>query len=386
MPAIKEKTALIPFVGANGGQSSHKKPNDSIADSSGDYNGDFQIPDDLEQKLKEMQRAMDPHYFHTKTMSELYQTAYQGRPSIIEGLIYEGVYILAGAPKIGKSFLVAQLAYHIGTGAPLWGFRCHQGTVLYLALEDDFQRLQSRMFMMYGIEDTDKLHFDVRASKIGSGLEEQMQNFVRDYKDTKVIIIDTLQKIREVGGDAYSYANDYEIIGKLKQFADNNHICILVVHHTRKQAAGDAFEMISGTTGLLGCADGAFLMRKEKQTDLSASIEVVGRDQQDQVLYLNKDPQTQIWELEKTENEPWKEPPDPLLVSIDQLLTDGLPEWQGSATELAEALHTEMQTNVLTKRLNIRAGKLQDEYHIRYENSHGRNGSCIKLVRQAEEV
>ena len=228
MQMTKEKTALIPFVGANGGQSSQIY-NDSIPDSSEKNNGDFQISDDLGKKLKEMQRAMDPRYFHTKTMSELYQTAYKGRPSLIEGLLYEGVYILAGAPKIGKSFLVAQLAYHIGTGAPLWGFRCHQGTVLYLALEDDFQRLQSRMFMMYGTNATDKLHFDIPARKIGGGLEEQMQNFIRDYKDTRLIIIDTLQKIREVGGDAYSYANDYEIIGKLKEFADNNGICILVV-------------------------------------------------------------------------------------------------------------------------------------------------------------
>ena len=78
---------------------------------------------------------------------------------------------------------------------------------------------------------------------------------MREHLDTKLIIIDTMQKIREVGGEAYSYASDYEIIGKLKQFADKHCICVLTVHHTRKQPARDAFEMISGTTGLLGCAD-----------------------------------------------------------------------------------------------------------------------------------
>ena len=66
-----------------------------------------------------------------------------------------------------------------------------------------------------------------------------------------------MQKIREVGGEAYSYASDYEIIGKIKQFADKHGICVLTVQHTRKQPDGDAFEMISGTTGLLGCADGS---------------------------------------------------------------------------------------------------------------------------------
>ena len=72
-----------------------------------------------------------------------------------------------------------------------------------------------------------------------------------EHPDTKLIIIDTMQKIREIGGEAYSYASDYEIIGRLKQFADKHCICVLTVHHTRKQPAGDSFEMISGTTCLL---------------------------------------------------------------------------------------------------------------------------------------
>ena len=92
------------------------------------------------------------------------------------------------------------------------------------------------------------MHFATAAGKIGNGLDEQLENFVREHPDTRLIIIDTMQKIREVGGEAYSYASDYEIIGKLKQFADKHCICVLTVHHTRKQPAGDSFEMISGTT------------------------------------------------------------------------------------------------------------------------------------------
>ena len=125
-----------------------------------------------------------------------------------------------------------------------------QGTVLYLALEDDFQRIQSRMFMMYGVADTASLHFATAANKIGNGLDEQLENFIKEHPDTKLVIIDTMQKIREAGGEAYSYASDYEIIGKLKRFADRHSICIVTVHHTRKQPAGDSFETISGTTGL----------------------------------------------------------------------------------------------------------------------------------------
>ena len=201
-------------------------------------------------------------------------------------------------------------------GEALWGCEVHPGTVLYLALEDDFQRIQSRMFMMYGVNDTDRLHFATAAGKIGNGLDEQLENFVREHPDTKLIIIDTMQKIREVGGEAYSYASDYEIIGRLKQFADKHCICVLTVHHTRKQPAGDSFEMISGTTGLLGCADGSLLMQKKKRTALEATIDVVGRDQQDQILYLKKDADTQIWNLEKVENELHKEPPDHVLEAV----------------------------------------------------------------------
>ena len=146
-----------------------------------------------------IRRMNDPRYLHTVSMTELYQTVYKSRPPVIDGLLYSGAYILAGAPKIGKSFLVAQLAYHVSTGQRLWGYEVHQGTVLYLALEDDFQRIQSRMFMMYGVADTASLHFATAANKIGNGLDEQLENFIKEHPDTKLVIIDTMQKIRETG-------------------------------------------------------------------------------------------------------------------------------------------------------------------------------------------
>ena len=103
---------------------------------------------------------------------------------------------------------------------------------------------------MFGVEGTHALHFATRAKMIGSGLDEQLEKFVREHSDTKLIIVDTLQKVREALSDSYSYSSDYEVIGKLKQFADRHGVCVLIVHHTRKQPAGDSFEMISGTTGL----------------------------------------------------------------------------------------------------------------------------------------
>lgn len=126
--------------------------------------------------------------------------------------------------------------------------------------------------------------------------------------------------------------------------------------------------MISGTTGLLGCADGSLLMQKKKRTALEATIDVVGRDQQDQILYLTKDPYTQIWSLDKTENELHKEPPDPTLEAVAKLLSIEQPEWTGSPSDLAEAVNVGMAPNALSKYLNVKCGRLLEEYGVRYEN------------------
>ena len=380
----KERTAPVSSVGAEEGQPVHNFSEDSIPNLVSEIN---EVNENSEENLEEMylrmQRLTDPHYLYTITMTELYQTAFRSRPSIIDGLLYAGVYILAGAPKIGKSFLVAQIAYHVSTGRKLWDFDVHQGTVLYLALEDDYQRIQSRMFIMYGVNDTPNLHFATVAGKIGNGLDEQLENFMRKHPDTKLIIIDTMQKIRELGGESYSYASDYEIIGRLKQFADKYCICVLTVHHTRKQPAGDSFEMISGTTGLLGCADGSLLMQKKKRTALEATIDVVGRDQQDQILYLKKDPETQIWNLERMENELHKEPPDAVLETVAKLVKES---WCGSPTELAMLLQVGMQPNTLTKHLNVNAGRLFEEYGVQYENIRTHAGRKITLTPVPEKA
>ena len=373
----KEKTALATSVGADERQSI-QNTNNIIPTTDEHFNDSGEI---YEENLQEMFfRMSHPYYLHTVSMTELYQTPYKSRPPIIDGLLYGGAYILAGAPKIGKSFLVAQIAYHISTGKKLWEYEVHQGTVLYLALEDDYQRIQSRMFMMYGVEDSSNLYFATAANKIGNGLDEQLEFFINEHPDTKLIIIDTMQKIREVGGEAYSYASDYEIIGRLKQFADKHCICVLIVHHTRKQPAGDTFEMISGTTGLLGCADGSLLMQKKKRTALEATIDVVGRDQQDQILYLSKDPDTQIWNLDRTETELHREPPDPVLEAVARLVTPKQPEWTGSPSELAEKLNIGIAANALTKYLNIKCGRLKDEYGISYENKAKHSGRRVTLT------
>ena len=383
----KKMTARGSSVGADDGQSISQTSENSITTSGQEINEEIvNSQERLEEMYRRMQRMADPRYLHTITMTELFQTTYKSRPPVVEGLLYAGAYLLAGAPKIGKSFLVAQIAYHISSGQDLWGYKVHQGTVLYLALEDDFQRIQSRMFMMYGVNDTPNLHFATAAGKIGNGLDEQLENFMREHSDTKLIVIDTMQKIREMGGEAYSYAGDYEIISRIKQFADQHCICVLMVHHTRKQPAGDSFETISGTTGLMGCADGSLLMQKKKRTELDATIQVVGRDQPDQILYLKKDEKTQIWNLERMENELYKEPPDPVLEAVAKLVSPEHREWTGSPSELAEAIQTEMASNALSKYLNVKSGRLLEEYHVSYKNKARHSGRQVTLTYMLVEA
>lgn len=326
------------------------------------------------------QQVNNPDYFNTVSLTELYDTVYPPKTQVIDNLLYAGVYLFAGAPKVGKSFFMAQIGYHVSKGIPLWNYTVHKGVSLYLALEDDYARLQKRLSKMFGMDGTDDFHFVTNAKILGQGLESQLDTFIQEHPDTRLIIIDTLQKIREAGGEKFSYASDYEIVTKLKQFNAEHNVCILLVHHTRKQNADDCFDTISGTNGLLGAADGAFLMQKENRTDYKAVLDLVGRDQQDQRLHLQFDRERCVWQLIRAETELWKEPPDPILSLVSGLVNKEAPEWIGSASELIERLKLEMQPNVLTRRLNVGADRLWNEYGISYENTRSHTGRQVKFT------
>lgn len=167
----------------------------------------------------------------------------------------------------------------------------------------------------------------------------------------------------------------------MKQFADRNRICLLLVHHTRKQQAGDKFEMISGTTGLLGCADGAFLLQKEKRTDQNATLDIVGRDQPDQRLHLTRNMEKLSWDLDHAETELWKKPPDPFLKKVAGILTVAAPEWNGSATELAALLQEEMQPNILTRQLNVKAGGAAERIRCRIHCEAHQKRKCYPAAK-----
>ena len=328
-------------VGADAVQSSHKTSTNIIT------NSDKQI---------NLQAAKKSNNFglNTVSMTELYDTVYPPRKPIVNDLLYSGTYLFVGAPKVGKSFFMGQLAYHVAMGLPLWEYEVHQGTVLYLALEDDYARLQRRLSRMFGVEETSNLYFATQAKSVSEGLDQQLEGFIREHPDVRLIIIDTLQKVREIGGERYSYASDYEIVTKLKTFSDRYGICLLVVHHTRKMEAEDSFDMISGTNGLLGAADGAFIMQKKRRTDNTALLDIVGRDQPDQELTLEFDRERCVWEFQGAETELWKLPPDPLLEAVAKMLSPEQPEWSGTPTELLERLSgVSIQANILTRKREL---------------------------------
>ncbi len=377
-------TVQAPSVGADGEQSPNLDIN-SISSEGSEIKTQAK-KERLRLLGSQLTQQSSKNFLPTVNLEELFDEVYRDKPAIVENLIYPGTYILAGAPKVGKSFFVAQLAYHIATGQKLWDYEVKQSIVLYLALEDDHRRLQKRMCRMFGVEGTANLHFAITSKKLGEGLEDQLEEFIDKHPNTRIIIIDTLQKIRQGGNDTYSYANDYECVGNLKKFADQKEICLLIVHHTRKQQASDKFDMISGTTGILGCADGAFILQKEKRTDSTATLDVVGRDQCDQKLYLVRNQEKLFWDLDHAETELWKSPPDPIVLKISEFITNENPKWSGTASELVEILKLDIPPNALTKKLNIGAGNLENDFGIRYENSRNHDGRRINFELISSEA
>ena len=374
----KEKTTPIVSVGADTEQS----PN-VCTDSITDLEQDFK---EIEEIQREMFRQMQPSYLKTVSMTDLYETDFEAQSALIDNLLYRGTYLFVGSPKVGKSFMMAQLAYHISTGTPLWNYKVKQATVLYFALEDDYPRLQRRLFKMFGADGTENLYFATQCKTLDGGLDEQIGGFIREHPDTGLIIIDTLKRVREVGGADYSYASDYDVVAKLKALADSCKVAMLIVHHTRKQQAGDKFDTISGTNGLLGAADGAFVLSKEKRTANAAMLDITGRDQQDQRIHLVRNPQRLIWEFEKSETEVRAEPPDPLLEKISTVLFSDSSRWDGTASELSEIIGLDIKPNVLSLRLSINAGRLLKDYGIHYKASRTHSGRKISLWKESASM
>ena len=336
------------------------------------------------QAVFELCRKLDVTitHLHTITAAELLDTAYQPLEELIEGMLSPGVYILAGASKIGKSWLVLQIAHHISTGTPLWGRKTIKSDVLYLALEDTERRIQRRLLQICQGE-TGNISFATEAEILGNGFERQVMNFLQDHPEAKLVIVDTLIKVRQANSTNNAYADDYATMTAFKRLADRYGVAMLIVHHTRKKEAKDIMDMISGTTGLMGCADGAMVLERPARRLPDASISMTGRDHQDARIQLRQNAQTMCWDFVGYEDELPPQSRDPVLQAISSFLEDH-GAWEGTAEQLLQQLCTidpdlNLKANFLTRKLNAQIKVLRDTYGIRYQWHRNAEGKWISL-------
>ncbi len=270
-----------------------------------------------------------------------------------------------GSQKIGKSWLMLKLCLCVSQGLPLWDMPTMEGDVLYLCLEDTFCRIQDRLFRLTD-EASGRLHFAVASCKLSDGLIVQLEDYLKDYPDSRLIVIDTLQKVRTASKDN-AYASDYGDISLIKDFADRHSLAVIVVHHIRKQNDSDVFNKVSGTTGLTGSADATFVLEKEKRASDTAKLYVTGRDTPYQEYTLRF--RDCSWELveRKTQEQLAKETIPDVLFRLVDFMRDK-EEWAGTATELLAAMgETETIPTVITKWLNEYRTTFLSENCISYQ-------------------
>lgn len=299
---------------------------------------------------------------------ELLDTVYVPSGAIIDRLVGQGIYILAGAPKTGKSWLVLWLANQVSKGEPVWGLKTEQCGVLYISLEDTFQRIQKRLNDVSG-GNPGPIWLATEAMCIGEGFEEQLVNFLNDHPSVKLVIIDTFQRIRQAGQEQYNYASDYEAVCALKKITDRFLITLLFVHHTRKTGSSDSFNMISGTTGILGCADGALVLQKSSRMETTATLDVTGREIADTQLNLRFDKRRKVWDFVSYGGDTQEKEPNPILTAV-QTFTQRHAVWRGYAAALLDELNAmtdiDAEPNTLTRLLNASIGELEREYGVCY--------------------
>ena len=264
---------------------------------------------------------------------------------IINGLLPVGLGLLVSPPKYGKSWMVLDMGLSVTTGAHFLGRSTNPGGCLYLALEDSLNRLKDRMEkVLKGAAAPAGFEYAVKCLDLSHGLLEQLDSYLQEKPDTRLIIIDTLQKIRGAGGRENAYNADYREMGLLKAFADRHKICILLVHHLRKMADdSDPFNRISGTAAIFGAADVAMVLSREKREDTQTKLSYQGRDIEggDQILEFDKEAfrwkvlGDESWLAEERARTAYQN--NPIVQTIKKLLEQHPEGWSGTSSELLDA-------------------------------------------------
>ena len=263
---------------------------------------------------------------------------------VVPELLPAGLSLLVAAPKIGKSWMALDLCLAIASGGPWLGHTTNQGAVLYLALEDSKNRLQSRIRLLLDgfTPPPEACTMRVQAPMLGAGLLEMLDGWLNEHPDAKLVCIDTFQRIRPPAGrNENAYFADYRACGQLQAWAMQHGICLLLVHHTKKGVnPGDVFESISGSTGIMGAADTVLTITKKARFAEEATLSITGRDVNaaEYIAVLNQC--THKWELRGTvENQERQNFQSSSAVkTIKELTEQG--SWQGTVTELADEVLT----------------------------------------------
>lgn len=313
----------------------------------------------------------------TKSCEEIMMTVYKPIEFVVENLIAQGLYILAGAPKVGKSWLSLDICLSIAKGENILGHETRCGTALYLCLEDSVERIQKRLYELTD-EPTENLHFAIMADTIGSGLENQIEKFKAERSDLKIVVIDTLQMIRE--STENSYGSDYKELSVLKTLADKLEIAIVLVHHTRKCSDSDPFNMISGSTGLSGCVDGSMVLVETKRGSRKAKLHCVGRDIENAEINLHFDGDLKKWLVTDEPTAPKNK--DNIFLSAVYLFIKERIHFEDTATKLVEQLKSvtdeEFFANRVTRDL-VQNGYEMSKYGIdfKHKRTHSRRLICL---------
>ena len=266
---------------------------------------------------------------------------------VVDSLLSQGLHILAGSPKVGKSWLVLWLAVMVAKGEPVWDMATRQGHTLYLCLEDSVLRIQNRLFEITE-NAPESVHFCTECAPIGQGLEEQIETFSMEHPGTVLVIIDTLQMVRPIH-DA-TYANDYRDMSVLKRLADRLGLAILLIHHLRKEKAEDVFHRISGTTAISGAVDSNFTLVEKRRGSGRAKLTCIGRDIEYRELELERNADN-VWELLSDS----RTQPELLEGRITVLLSEFLEEQRefiGTPTELSQRIDPDGQEGITPKKVS----------------------------------
>lgn len=215
----------------------------------------------------------------------------------IPGFLTEGLAILAGAPKLGKSFLSLQMAVAVATGEGK-AFGIHEfvaGDVLYCALEDSERRLRDRLARIYPSGGAPKrLHFATTWCRLDQGGIEELDGWCNEHPDARLVILDTLRAIKSVSrGRGSAYDEDAAAVAPLLDLARRHPgVAFLVIHHVRKSEAADIFDMISGTHGLTGVFDALLVLARHGE---GAKLAAQGRDLEPYEKAMERDRRTGGW-------------------------------------------------------------------------------------------